>query len=131
MNPSTDIHLLPAGTVVTTSRGLYGHVGILTEPTYGTERRVISLNPGPLGNQVLEESLSTFSRGKPIKALPTKTAAPSWVVLSRARSGQHPPYAWMTFNCEHYVNFALGTPIRSPQIAFWSLAAMALLVLNR
>lgn len=131
MQPSSNLHLLPAGTVVTTSRGLYSHVGILTEPTFGAERRVISLNPGPLGSQVLEEPLSAFARGKPVKALPSKTALQPRAILARARSGQHPTYSWVTFNCEHFVNFALGVPVRSPQIAFWGLAAMALVALNR
>lgn len=127
----TAIHDLPPGTVVSVSRGLYNHVGLLTESVFGQERHVISLNPGWPGVQVIEEPLSHFSRGKPVNALPSRTSTPAWVTLSRARSGQHPPYSWVSFNCEHFVNFALGAQIRSPQLVFWGLATTALLMLNR
>jgi hypothetical protein len=127
----TAIHHLPPGTVVSVFRGLYSHIGILTESVYGQERHVISLNPGWPGAQVIEEPLSQFSRGKPVSALPSRTSSPAWVTLSRARSGQHPPYSWVNFNCEHFVNFALGTPIRSPQLVLWGIATAALLMLNR
>jgi len=131
MHPSSDLQHLPAGTVVTTSRGLYSHVGLLTEETFGVERWVISLNPGPLGSQVREEPLSTFSQGKRVVALPSNFKPAPWAVLARARSGQHPPYSWVNFNCEHFASFARGVPIKSPQIAFWGLAAAALFVLSR
>lgn len=72
-----------------------------------------------------------FSQGKPVIALHSKATAPPWVILARAQAGQHPVYSWVTFNCEHFVSFALGAPIKSPQIAFWGLAAAALFVIGR
>lgn len=117
---------LPVGTLVSVSRGLYRHVGLLTEPIHGWERQVISLNPGPAGQQVIEEPLSVFGRGQAVRAVPMKSALPGWAVLSRARSGQHPAYDWLAFNCEHFARFAAGQPIESPQLRFWSFAAIAI-----
>ncbi|XHS79310.1 hypothetical protein ACFJGW_04875 [Burkholderiaceae bacterium UC74_6] len=123
MNANFDA--LPAGTLVSVSRAPYRHVGLLTEPAYGRERQVISLNPGQPGHQVLEEPLSIFARGKPVRVVQMRSTA-DWAVLARARSGQHPAYDWLAFNCEHFVRFAAGQPIESPQLAIWTLAALAL-----
>lgn len=131
MQPTSALQHLSAGTIVTTPRGLYSHIGILTEEVFDSERWVISLNPGLPGSQVREEPLSVFSQGKPVFARPGQAPTAPWAVLARARSGRHPSYSWVTFNCEHFANFALGTPIKSPQIAFWGLAATALFVLTR
>lgn len=126
-NPTTsDIWAAPAGTVVRTPRGLYSHVGILTPPILGRERTVISLNPGLPGRQVLEETLTAFCRGNGFR-LEQAGGELNWaIVLQRARSGQHPPYAWLTFNCEHFVRFAHGLLPESPQLkVFATLAAIA------
>lgn len=117
---------LPAGTLVSVSRGLYRHVGLLTELTFAQERQVISLNPGAPRHQVIEESLSAFARGNPVRVVTMSTTLPSWTVLARARSGKHPQYAWATFNCEHFARFALGHKLDSPQLALWMFAAFAI-----
>lgn len=114
---------LPAGTMVSVSRGLYRHIGLLTEPIFGQERQVISLNPGAPCHQVIEESLTAFARGKVVQVTTMATALPSWAILARARSGQHPQYGWATFNCEHFARFALGIELESPQLALWTFGA--------
>ena len=106
----------PAGTVVRISRGVYSHVGMLTQAVSGFERTVISLNPGKPGFQVLEQTVSAFCQGAPI-SLEKMDGPLHWTsVLHRARSGQHPPYSWPTFNCEHFVCFAHGVLPESPQV---------------
>jgi hypothetical protein len=117
---------LPAGTLVSVSRGFYRHVGLLTEPTFAQERQVISLNPGAPRHQVIEESLSAFARGNPVRVVPMATTLPGWAILARARSGQHPQYAWAAFNCEHFARFALGHKLESPQLALWMCAVFAI-----
>lgn len=117
---------LSPGTVVSVSRGLYRHVGLLTEPTFVQERQVISLNPGAPHHQVIEESLSAFARGNPVSIVPMAMTLPSWAILGRARSGQHPQYDWAVFNCEHFARFALGHKLESPQLALWTFAALAI-----
>lgn len=123
---ATSLATLAAGTVVSVSRGFYCHVGLLTEPTFAQERQVISLNPGDPHHQVIEESLSAFARGKPVSIVPMATTLPSWAILARARSGQHPQYAWTAFNCEHFARFALGRKLESPQLAACTFAALAI-----
>lgn len=121
----------PAGTIISTHRGLYKHVGLLAESQLGLERRVISLNPGPVGQQVKEESLASFTQGKDWVVEPTEAALPASVILGRARSGQHPPYSWIGFNCEHFVRFAHGQATKSPQIRAWAGVVLAGLVVYR
>lgn len=128
---SSNFDTLPVGTVVSTSRGLYRHVGLLTEIRSSGERQVISLNPGPLGHQVVEEPLSAFAKGSRVLVEPRLPTVPGWEILARARSGQHPRYSWASFNCEHFASFALGKVARSPQLVGWSMFAVGLFVLSR
>lgn len=111
----------PPGTVVSAGRGLYRHVGLLSEVAYGRQRRVISLNPGPLGYQLVEEDLSQFARGQAVTVEPIWGTLSGEEVLRRARSGLHEPYAWSLFNCEHFVRFAHALPLESPQVKAWAL----------
>ena len=112
-----------AGTVVRADRGLYTHVGILAELVPGRERNVISLNPA---TQMLEEPLSVFGRGQPLVLEPPLSSLHPSLVLARARSGTHPLYSWMEFNCEHFLCFAFGVELRSPQLHRFAAAALLL-----
>lgn len=111
----------PPGTVVSAGRGFYRHVGLLTEVIPGYPQRVISLNPGLHGYQVIEEDLAQFARGQDVTVVPLLGGLPGEEVLRRARSGLHQPYAWTLFNCEHFVRFAHALPLESPQLKAWAL----------
>jgi hypothetical protein len=125
MNSSlVDIRDLSAGTIVEVQRGLYWHVGILSEPRPWGERTVISMSPGPVGSQVREEPFSVFAPSLVVRVRTVEAGLPGWGVLARARSGRHPSYSWTAFNCEHFVNFAHGLPQKSPQVAAWGALAM-------
>lgn len=132
MKTRNDLPRLAAGAVVAADRGLYTHVGILTEPLPGMERRVISLNPA---KQVVEEPLTVFARGQPLRIQGALSSMHPSVVLARARSGQHPRYSWTEFNCEHFLCFAFGVPLQSPQLQKWvalvGLAAVVALIGQR
>jgi hypothetical protein len=134
MLPAVFNHLpgIAAATVASVDRGLYRHVGLLTEPVPGFERRVLSLNPGPPGEQLREEALSAFRHGQPVTLLPPWSDLPAWAVLARARGSVLPSYSWTEFNCEHFLCHAFGVPLRSPQLArglrLAGLAAAALLL---
>ncbi|HEX6706061.1 MAG TPA: lecithin retinol acyltransferase family protein [Albitalea sp.] len=108
--------LLPAGTVVSVQRPGYRHFGLLAEASPWGPRRIISLNPGPLDQQVSEESMEVFAQGEPLRVEPMTGRFEAAVVLARARSGRHQPYSTLAFNCEHFVRFAHGLPLESPQI---------------
>lgn len=118
----------PPGTVVSVSRGLYRHVGLLSEVRPGSPRTVLSLNPA-FPRQVREEPLHAFARGMPVNIEDLGGILPSSEVLRRARSGLHPTYSWTAFNCEHFVRFAHGLAQESPQLTrlavLGSLAAVA------
>jgi hypothetical protein len=113
MTNQNQLLAISPATVVSADRGLYRHVGLLAEPVPGRERHVVSLNPG---TGLLEEPLSVFGRGQPlVLQLALSSLHPS-IVLARARSGQHRSYSWTEFNCEHFLCFAFGTPLHSPQL---------------
>lgn len=44
-------------------------------------------------------------------------------VMQRARLKQGQAYSWTNFNCEHFVRYAHGLPIESPQLRQWSFVA--------
>jgi hypothetical protein len=123
------LDLYPLATVVTVWRGFYEHSGLLTEAIPGYERNVISLNPGPVDAQVREEPVSVFARGKEVFVRETPHVLRPNVVLARARSGQHPLYSLISFNCDHYWRFAHGVKPDSPQLRTWaSIGLVGLLV---
>lgn len=124
--------LLP-GTVVESDRGLYRHVGLVTERHVKGERSVLSFSADAGG--LLEEPLSAFARGGQIavKGFPGELS-PS-AVMARARSAINTKYSWLSFNCEHFVRFAHGLKLKSPQIdslfGVAALAAVFLLLVRR
>ncbi len=123
---------VPAATVVSVNRGLYEHVGLLTEGVPGQERRVLSLNPGAPGEQLREQPLSAFAMGQPVKLHAPWSPLPAPVVLARARGSTLPLYSWTEFNCEHFLCHAFGITQQSPQLrrfaTLGAVAAVAVLV---
>ncbi|WP_124543216.1 hypothetical protein [Piscinibacter terrae] len=118
---------LPPATVISVNRGAYRHVGLLTELCPGQARKVISLNPGLAGSQLVEEFVSTFARNQEVTVEGLSGTLPWWQVLARARSGAHPAYSWTQFNCEHFVRFAHQLPAASPQVRAWGAIAATVL----
>jgi hypothetical protein len=128
MFPAARSHLptIAPATVVSVDRGLYRHVGLLTEPLPGIERRVLSLNPGGPAQQLREETLSQFGRAQPVTLLAPWSDSPWSLVLARARSSWAlPQYSWTHFNCEHFLCYAFGIPLQSPQLRQLALVAAA------
>ena len=114
--------MLRPGDVVAASRGIFDHVGIVTDA--GT---VIS-NSGRRG-RVVEETLNQFAAGSSIRRVGYLGALPPHVVVARARSQLGRRYNLLASNCEHLVHYAHGLPRRSPQLVAAGVAAgLALLV---
>ena len=126
-----DLLHIPCGVIASVDRGLYSHVGILAEPVPGQPRTVVSLNPGAPSTQLREETLPEFGRARVVNLLPPLSALSASFVLGRARSGQHPQYSWTEFNCEHFLCFAFGVPLESPQLRrIATISALAFLALK-
>jgi hypothetical protein len=118
---SVELWALPPGTVVRVNHGLYDHVGLLGDQWINGERTVISFTATTGG--LIEESFSQFSAGRQVTSDGYPGALPPSIVVRRARGLHQRSYAWLTFNCEHFIRHAHGIPEESPQLRQWFVAA--------
>jgi hypothetical protein len=116
-----DLRLLPVGTVLRVSHGLYDHVGLLSDRVIQGERCVLSLSAAADG--LVEEPYSAFAAGRQVFSDGYFGRLPPEVVLQRARSKAGQVYLWTVFNCEHLVRYAHGVRVESPQLQRWMLFA--------
>jgi hypothetical protein len=113
-----NIWTLPAGTVIRVNCGLYDHVALLSDWPINGERGVLSLSAQHGG--LVEESISAFSARKTVTVDGYLGATPPAMVMQRARLKRGQAYSWTEFNCEHFVRYAHGVPIESPQLQKWA-----------
>lgn len=117
-------HVPRAGTVVSVSRGIYRHVGILTGEFTGFDAGVISFS----SRGVVEETLTSFANGTTVRIEGYPGQLPPPLVVGRARGLSMPTYSWLSMNCEHFVRLAHGLPVESPQARAWFAAAIGLIM---
>ena len=113
-----DIWGLPAGTVVRVRHGFYEHVAMLGEQTIGGERVVVSFSAQAGG--FVEEPFSIFARGQTVVIEGYLGVLPPAVVMQRARLKRGLAYSLSDFNCEHFVRYAHGVSVESPQLRQWA-----------
>lgn len=112
---------LPAGTVLRVSHGWYDHVGLVSDRYKSGELAVVSFSATAGG--LVEEPYSAYSRGQVVYVDGYFGSLPPGMVLQRARLKHGQPYSWTEFNCEHFVRYAHGVLIESPQLKRWTFAA--------
>ena len=105
---------LSAGTVIRVNTGFYSHVGLLGDRFINGERSVLSFSAEAKG--FVEEPFSVFSGGRPVVSDGYLGNLPPAIVMWRARQKVGQPYSWLEFNCEHFVRYAHGVPVESPQL---------------
>lgn len=125
---SADSGYYPPGTVVSVALPLYHHVGIVTDRFSDGKPMVIS-NSKRFGC-VVEESIDAFAGGNPVTRDTLQSTEPYWLVLNRARSRLGERYSLLSFNCEHFVRFAIGLTPNSPQITGATLILSLILLLR-
>ncbi|WP_395055601.1 lecithin retinol acyltransferase family protein [Polaromonas sp.] len=108
----------PAGTVIRVSRGFYDHVALLSDRQIHGERGVLSFSSKSGG--LVEESFSAFSAGRRVSVDGYLGSTPPARVMQRARLKHDQAYSWTEFNCEHFVRYAHGVLIESPQLQKWA-----------
>lgn len=118
------MHELSVGTTVQIWVGVIRHFGIISDRFDGGEPMVISssLRSG----EVAEESMRTFAQGRKVHPVGYLGDLPPHQVIARARSALGSKWKLFTANCEHFVYWVHGQPLRSPQLAM----AMSLVVLT-
>jgi Lecithin retinol acyltransferase len=119
--PTATFWTHPPGTVVRVRIGLYDHVGMLGDHLINGERTVIAFSARAGGLEELP--LSLFGGGRTVTLGDYPGALPPDAVMRRARSMQGQAYSWFTFNCEHFVRYAHGVAMESPQLRQWAFAA--------
>lgn len=116
----------PLGTVLSADFVFFKHRGVVTGHDY--DGRPLVTSSSRRRGQVVEESLDEFSRGRQVSAEPALDAHPA-AVARNAHSGLGMRYDFLSFNCDHFVEWAKGREPVSRQLAFWgsAIGAAALL----
>lgn len=116
-NSGQSILSLPTGTVIRVSHGWYDHVALIGDRLMNGERSVVAFSAKDGG--LIEQSYSAFNLGRQVTSDGYLGQLPPAAVMQRARLKQGAPYSWLDFNCEHFVRYAHGVPIESPQLQQW------------
>lgn len=114
-----NIWALPTGTVVRADHGFFSHVALLGDGTLFGERVVVEFSAAAGG--FAELPFSEFSKGRLVTIdgyLGTLSPAE---VMQRASLKRGQAYLLFDFNCEHFVRYAHGLLIESPQIRQWTV----------
>lgn len=109
---------LPAGTVLRVSHDWYHHVALLGDGVIQGEPSVLAFSAQAGG--FTEQRFSVFARGRSVTADGYLGGLPPATVMQRARLKQGQAYSWTDFNCEHFVRYAHGVAIESPQLRQWA-----------
>jgi hypothetical protein len=105
-----------AGTAVSISIILfYRHKGIVSDRWYGGKPMIIS-NSARSGG-VHEEAWDVFAEGNTVAVDGYPGGLPHFEVMSRAKSFISSQYDLFRWNCEHFVAYAHGLQLKSPQVA--------------
>lgn len=112
---------LVVGTVLRVSHGWYYHVGLMGDRILHGEPSVLAFSADAKG--YVEQPYSAFAFGRLVTIDGYLGSLPPAIVMQRARLKQGQAYSWTDFNCEHFVRYAHGVPIESPQLREWTLIA--------
>lgn len=103
--------------MVRVRHGFYEHIAMLSEHVIGGERAVVSFSAQAAG--FVEEPFSIFARGQTVVIEGYLGILPPAVVMQRARMKRSGLFL-SGFNCEHFVRYAHGVPVESPQLRQWA-----------
>lgn len=114
-------YLLP-GTIVSVPFGPFHHLGIVSDRQGSRTPYIISCSRR--AGQVAEETAHDFANGGDIKihGYPSKLGPVQ--VIQRARSQLGSKYDLFNWNCEHFVHWAHGLKLESPQLQSVALISM-------
>jgi len=128
-NIQQNIWELPAGTVIRVRHDWYDHVGLLGDHPIVGERSVLAFSAKEQG--FVEQAFHAFAQGRQVRVEGYPGLLPPAIVMHRARLKRGQAYSWVDFNCEHFVHYAHGLPMKSPQLRQWAFlgSVLSLLVL--
>jgi len=117
-NIQQNIWELPAGTVIRVRHDWYDHVGLLGDHPIVGERSVLAFSAKEQG--FVEQAFHAFAQGRQVRVEGYPGLLPPAIVMHRARLKRGQAYSWVDFNCEHFVHYAHGLPMESPQLRQWA-----------
>ena len=110
---------LPVGAVIRVSHGWYHHVALVGDGVIQGERSVLAFSAQAGG--FVEQTFSAFAGGRKVTTDGYMGGLQPATVMQRARLKRGQLYSWTGFNCEHFVRYAHGVPVESPQLRQWAL----------
>jgi hypothetical protein len=110
---------LPSGTVIRADHGLYSHVALLGDGSLHGERTVVEFSSASGG--FAELPFSEFSKNRRVTVDGYLGALSPSEVMQRASLKRGQTYSLTNFNCEHFVRYAHGLQIESPQLQKWTM----------
>lgn len=116
MNSNINLNQLIPGTVISIRYSMYKHFAIISDRIHEDMPMLISLSYRT--NGVEEEPWSDVVSNHTVEESSIQGEYSTEVVLSRARNciNQDIKYALLNFNCEHFVRYTHGLPIKSIQV---------------
>src|SRR3569832_122832 len=123
-NIQHDFWGLPAGTVIRVRHGWYDLVGLLGDHLIVGERSVLAFSAKEQG--FVEQAFHAFAQGRQVRVEGYPGLLPPAIVMHRARLKRGQAYSWVDFNCEHFVHYAHGLPMESPQLRQWAFLGSVL-----
>ncbi|MGH1537604.1 MAG: lecithin retinol acyltransferase family protein [Gammaproteobacteria bacterium] len=116
MRSNINLDTLIPGTVIAIRYTMYKHFAIVSDRICEDMPMLISLSYRT--NGVEEEPWSTVVSSHAIEKSSIQGDYPTEIVLSRARSCiiRDIKYELLNFNCEHFVRYAHGLPLKSVQV---------------
>lgn len=107
----------------------YRHLGIVSDRFSNGKPMIISNSSRAGGTK--EETLETFSQGRPVRIDQASDDLRAFEIVQRARSRLGSPYDLLSWNCEHLVAYARGLTPSSPQIlGTLAFAALGLMIIG-
>lgn len=106
------------GSVIRVGCALHDHVAFLGDGVVDGERSVLSFSAQTAGPAEL--SMSAFAASRTVTVDGYLGGSTPEAVMPRARAKREQSYSWTEFNCEHFVRYAHGVPLESPQLQQWT-----------
>ncbi|OJY54876.1 MAG: hypothetical protein BGP19_08665 [Thiobacillus sp. 0-1251] len=93
-------------------------MGLLGDHLIVGERSVLAFSAKEQG--FVEQAFHAFAQGRQVRVDGYPGSLPPAIVMHRARLKRGQAYSWVNFNCEHFVHYAHGLPMESPQLRQWA-----------
>lgn len=118
--------ILQIGSVLEIAFPFYRHRGIVTGAD-SLGRPLVTANSAKRGG-VCEEPLADFLEGSTYRLIEVPSFEQVPMILVRAKQKLGTRYSLVDWNCDHFVEWAMGREVKSDQLRGWVAVASLVLV---